>query len=157
MGVLEDAYAVAGMTLTVPTEILEPDTKIESRLRDIFGADAAYTAGGNRFAVALGPLTPDHLVYARAFPFVSDLTPAAAEAYRTKYGFAPKIAVTEGRVYGLGVTRKNADLALQFALDAALVARLAGVFGGVAWMSDAAREFIENWEVESYRQSVAAS
>jgi hypothetical protein len=29
-------------------------------------------------------------------------------------------------------------------------------FGGLEYMSDRAREFIENWEVESYRQSVAS-
>lgn len=30
--------------------------------------------------------------------------------------------------------------------------RLAETFGGINYMTDAHREFIENWEVESYRQ-----
>jgi len=29
---------------------------------------------------------------------------------------------------------------------------LAAAFGGIQFLVDAAREFIENWEVESYRQ-----
>ena len=38
----------------------------------------------------------------------------------------------------------------------AQVMQLAEAFGGIDYMSDRAREFIENWEVESYRQSVAS-
>ena len=59
-------------------------------------------------------------------------------------------------VYGLGVTEKNAGLALLFAQDAAQVMKLSHAFGGLEYMSDRAREFIENWEVESYRQAVAS-
>ena len=43
------------------------------------------------------------------------------------------------------------SLALTLALDGALVKRLARAFGGLQYLSDRAREFIENWEVESYR------
>ncbi|RKX38711.1 MAG: class II aldolase, partial [Verrucomicrobia bacterium] len=35
--------------------------------------------------------------------------------------------------------------------DGALVMRLANTFGGVNYMTDSQRGFIENWEVESYR------
>jgi len=157
MRVLEDTYAAAGVTLDVPVQALPPDPATEARLHELFGTEAAHIADGGRFEVAPGPLSPDHLVYARAFPFTGDLTPATAQAYKAKHGFAPKIAVTAGHVYGLGTTRRNADLALTFALDGALVFRLAQVFGGVEWMTDAARAFIENWEVESYRAAVAAT
>ncbi|MGA1100500.1 MAG: class II aldolase, partial [Opitutales bacterium] len=77
-------------------------------------------------------------------------------AYRTTHGFAPKVVIANGRVYGLGTTEKNARLALEFAMDGAQVMQLSQAFGGVEYMSDPAREFIENWEVESYRQSVAS-
>jgi len=66
------------------------------------------------------------------------------------------VVIANGRVYGLGTTEKNARLALEFAMDGAQVLQLSQAFGGVEYMSDAAREFIENWEVESYRQSVAS-
>ncbi len=36
--------------------------------------------------------------------------------------------------------------------DGALVMQLAEAFGGINYMTDTQREFIENWEVESYRQ-----
>ncbi|SVB75886.1 uncharacterized protein METZ01_LOCUS228740, partial [marine metagenome] len=49
-----------------------------------------------------------------------------------------------------------AELALELAQDGAQVMQLAGAFGGIDYMTDRAREFIENWEVESYRQSVAS-
>jgi rhamnose utilization protein RhaD (predicted bifunctional aldolase and dehydrogenase) len=157
MRVLEDTYAAAGIVLDVPVRPLPPDPATEARLQALFGADAAFLTDGGRFEPAPGPLSPDHLVYARAFPFTGELTAQAAEAYKAKHGFAPKVVVTGGRVYGLGTTRKNAGLALTFALDSALVFQLARAFGGAEWMTDRAREFIENWEVESYRQTVAAS
>jgi len=46
--------------------------------------------------------------------------------------------------------------ALEFAQDGAQVMQLAEVFGGIDYMTDRAREFSENWEVESYRRSVAS-
>ena len=45
---------------------------------------------------------------------------------------------------------------LFFAQDGAQVLKLSQAFGGVEYMSDRAREFIENWEVESYREKVAS-
>ena len=103
-----------------------------------------------------GPITPDHLVYARAYPFTDELTQKNADAYSAKHGFAPKVVIHGGRVYGIGVTEKNAGLALLFAQDGAQVMKLSRAFGGLEYMSDRAREFIENWEVESYRQAVAS-
>ena len=54
-------------------------------------------------------------------------------------------------VFGIGPTDKKASLALEFAQDGALVMQLAEAFGGIEYLSDSSREFIENWEVESYR------
>ena len=39
----------------------------------------------------------------------------------------------------------------ELAQDGALVMQLAEAFGGINYMTDEQREFIENWEVESYR------
>ena len=87
-----------------------------------------------------------------AYDKALDLAQEAAEAYRTERGYAPKVVVTGGCVYGIGTSQTNADLALEFAQDGALVMQLTGAFGGVNMMTDPQREFIENWEVESYRQ-----
>jgi rhamnose utilization protein RhaD (predicted bifunctional aldolase and dehydrogenase) len=54
-------------------------------------------------------------------------------------------------VFGIGTTQEKALLALEFAQDGALVTQLAEAFGGIKYLSDSSREFIENWEVESYR------
>ena len=59
-------------------------------------------------------------------------------------------------MFGIGTSRNNVKPALEFAQDGAQVMQLAEVFGGIDYMTDRAREFNENWEVESYRQSVAS-
>ena len=64
------------------------------------------------------------------------------------------MVIHNNRIYGLGVTEKNAGLALLFAQDGAQVMKLSHAFGGIDYMTDGAREFIENWEVESYRQKL---
>jgi rhamnose utilization protein RhaD (predicted bifunctional aldolase and dehydrogenase) len=92
------------------------------------------------------------LVYSKAFPFAWTLTAESAAKYKAVRGYAPKVIVAGRRIYGLGTSQKNADLALELAQDGALAIRLAEAFGGIEYMTDAAREFIENWEVESYRQ-----
>lgn len=157
METLEKAYAEADVAITVTVEPPSGNDDVETRLRACFGDAAAFVTKGGTFPVAEGPLSPDHLVYARAFPYLGDLDETSVANYIKTHGFPPKVAVVGGQVYGLGTTRKNADLALTFALDAAQVQQLAQAFGGVEWMTDRARSFIENWEVESYREAVASS
>ncbi|MDP6491039.1 MAG: class II aldolase/adducin family protein [Kiritimatiellia bacterium] len=151
MDLLKGAYETAGvsMELAVAASEAAPDT--EATIRKLFGNDAAFIASSGMFPTAPGPITPDHLVYAKAFPFVGDLTAEAVRAYTAERGYAPKVVVAGNRVYGIGASQKNADLALELAQDGALVIQLTEAFGGIHTMSDAQREFIENWEVESYR------
>ena len=126
-----------------------PET--EEKIKELFGADGAFIASSGMFDVAPGPITPDHLVYAKAFPFAAELTAENVAAYQSERGYMPKVVIAGGRVYGIGNSQTNADLALELAQDGALVMQLAEAFGGVEYMTDAQREFIENWEVESYR------
>lgn len=140
--------------LSIPDS--QPDSETEATIQELFGDDAKFVQSSGSFTCVPGPITPDHLVYARAFPFDSDLTKENVASYRATHGFAPKVVIANDRVYGLGNTEKNAGLALEFAMDGAQVLKLSQAFGGVEYMSDPAREFIENWEVESYRQSVAS-
>lgn len=155
MGALDDACRQAGVSQTLEIEETLVDLEMEGRIRQLFGSDAACLASSGRFPVAPGPLTPDHLVYAKAFPFAGPFTEEGAARYKAERGYAPKVVEDGQRVYGIGTSQKNADLALELAQDAALVIQLAQAFGGVEYMTDAAREFIENWEVESYRQKQA--
>jgi hypothetical protein len=67
----------------------------------------------------------------------------------------PRIISCEAGVFGIGTSEKNAHTALIQAQDGALVEQCAQAFGGVLYMTDRARDFIDNWEVEAYRRSVA--
>jgi rhamnose utilization protein RhaD (predicted bifunctional aldolase and dehydrogenase) len=112
-------------------------------------------AGAGRFDPAAGPLTPDHIVYAKSFAYVGRADDAASLArFRRERGYWPQVVSTPSGVFGVGRTLRTARLALDLALDAATVIRLTGAFGGPQFMDDRARMFIENWEVESYRQKV---
>jgi rhamnose utilization protein RhaD (predicted bifunctional aldolase and dehydrogenase) len=151
MDTLSDEYARARISEVVAVADSSNNPKTEEQIPKIFGADAAFITSLGMFDYAPGPITPDHLVYSKAFPFVGDLTAYIAQAYKTQRGYAPKVVVAKERVYGIGRSQKNAELALKLALDGALVIQLSEAFGGIRYMSDAQREFIENWEVESYR------
>jgi rhamnose utilization protein RhaD (predicted bifunctional aldolase and dehydrogenase) len=155
MGALDAAYKKAGIFQTLEIAEASADPAAEEKIKTLFGADSAFIASSGLFAVAPGPITPDHLVYAKAFPFTGALTADAAAEYKAARGYAPKVVIAGKRVYGIGTSQKNADLALELAQDGALVMKLAEAFGGIEYMSVAAREFIENWEVESYRQQQA--
>jgi len=88
-------------------------------------------------------------------PFFQGLEKRVAEnvaAYQEERGYSPKVVVAGDRIYGIGNSQKNADLALELAQDGALVLQLANAFSGINYMTDAQREFIENWEVESCRE-----
>jgi rhamnose utilization protein RhaD (predicted bifunctional aldolase and dehydrogenase) len=151
MNTLKAEYNKAGISqsLEVSEEAESPET--EAQIKQLFGDDAAFIASSGIFVYAPGPITPDHLVYSKAFPYSNELTPETVAKYKAARGYAPKVVVAGDRIYGLGNSQKNADLALELAQDGALVMQLAEVFGGINYMTDAQREFIENWEVESYR------
>ena len=149
MDALKAEYAAAG----IPEElsVVEAGESAEAQVKEAFGDDAAFVAFSGMFGYAPGPISPDHLVYSKAFPFTGDLTAEGAAAYKSERGYAPKVVVAGDGVYGIGNSQKNARLALELAQDGALVMQLTEAFGGVNYMTDAQREFIENWEVESYR------
>ena len=112
-----------------------------------------------------GPLIPDQIVYAGSLPAVVELgegdpvtaTTEAVEAFRTTHGKDPVIVVVPGvAAFGAGRDLAAARNALATFTDALRVARDAGRIGRVQVMDAAERGFIENWEAEAYRQSVAA-
>jgi rhamnose utilization protein RhaD (predicted bifunctional aldolase and dehydrogenase) len=152
MDALKAEYSAAGIVQSLEVPVGEKSPETEAKIQSLFGGDAAFVASSEMFAYAPGPITPDHLVYSKAFPFTAELTEEAVAQYQAERGYAPKIVVAANRVHGIGTSQKNADLALELAQDGALVMQLAAAFGGINYMDDAAREFIENWEVESYRQ-----
>jgi rhamnose utilization protein RhaD (predicted bifunctional aldolase and dehydrogenase) len=152
MNALNAAYRKAGISQTLEIADAAKSPETEEKIKSLFGVDASFVASSGMFPVAPGPITPDHLVYAKALPFAGALTAEAVAKYKAERGYMPKVVVAGRRIYGIGTSQKNADLALELAQDGALVIQLAEAFGGIEYMSVAAREFIENWEVESYRQ-----
>ena len=156
MNALEATYKAAGIFQALEVSDAVVSVETEGKIKELFGEDGAFVASSGMFPVAPGPITPDHLVYSKAFPFTGELTTVAVAQYQADRGYAPKVVISGERVYGIGTSQTNADLALELAQDGALVLQLAEAFGGINYMTDAAREFIENWEVESYRQKQAS-
>jgi len=151
MEALKSEYVAADTSMTLAVSETGHSPKTAQSIQQVFGEDASFMAAGGLFTYAPGPISPDHLVYSKAFPFTGDLTAEGADAYRAERGYAPKLVVAGDGIYGIGTSQRNANLALEFALDGALVMQLTEAFGGIHYMTDAQREFIENWEVESYR------
>jgi rhamnose utilization protein RhaD (predicted bifunctional aldolase and dehydrogenase) len=151
MDTLKAEYDKAGISQSLDISVIPASPETEEQIKAVFGDDASFIASSGIFVYAPGPITPDHLVYSKAFPFSNELTAAAAAQYETARGYAPKLVVAGDHVYGIGNSQSNADLSLELAQDGALVMQLAEAFGGINYMTDIQREFIENWEVESYR------
>lgn len=118
----------------------------------IQAAEVSITESG-LFKVAKGPVTPDHIVYSRSYPFEGELSEQAVRMFQIRNGYLPHVIVTERAIFGMATTPEKAALALELAQDGALVKQLTQAFGGIDYMSDDARQFIESWKVESYEVS----
>lgn len=155
MGGLRAAYKAAGLEAGDVKAAGGPSESEVAQWRQCLtgglGEEAASVAVAGRVEVGCGPISPDHIVYAKSYPFDGVLSVDNLRAFRGLRGYAPRVVVTDRAVMGVGSNDKNAGLALELALDGAVVRHLARAFGGVKYLSDRDRGFIENWEVESYR------
>jgi len=112
------------------------------------------------------PFTPDAIVYCKSnYIFLNDEEPEAVlaqaekaiPAFMAKFGYQPKIFLIKG--IGLVAAGDNAaqcDILLDVFEDAMKIAYLAESFGGAHPMTPSQIDFIDHWEVENYRRSVAA-
>lgn len=160
MEALRSEYDKAGVAMTLETGPAPAEEKVRAMgeaLSGLLSEDAASVVASGSFPVADGPISPDHIVYSKSYPLRGEPTAESVEAFCRKHGYTPRLLAVEGAVYGIGKSDKAASLALEFAQDGSLVMQLAGAFGGVQFMSDRARAFIENWEVEAYRAKVSGS
>ncbi len=158
MDALRRRYAELAVTEEVPVGPVPDEVRVAGWRRTLaaaLGADGAYTAVSGAFDVGAGPISPDHIVYAKSYAFEGVPTEANLRAFRAERGYAPRVVVTEDAVLGVGATEKAARLALELTLDGARIKRLSRAFGGIRYLSDVSRGFIENWEVESYRSKQA--
>ncbi|MDD4968876.1 MAG: SDR family NAD(P)-dependent oxidoreductase [Paludibacter sp.] len=112
------------------------------------------------------PFTPDAIVYCKSnYIFLNDEEPEAVlaeaqksiPAFTTKYGYQPKIFLIKGiGIVAAGDNATQCDILLDVFEDAMKIAYLAESFGGAHPMTQGQIDFIDNWEVENYRRSVAA-
>lgn len=155
MSKLNAKYKQADISTELKIAPLISDTEIviaKKLICDAMQNPDLHIAPSGAFDISTGPITPDHLVYSKCCFFIGLPTQELVEDFKTKYGYAPQVFVFNGAVFGVCESEKAASLALEFAQDGALVEKLAQVFGGIDYMTDRACEFIENWEVESYRK-----
>ena len=130
--------------------------------RFVHDAEGAKLAGD-------GPLSPDQIVYCKSFPLWFDPAqksgeaPAAErlrtewEAHVQKYGYTPKVVLLKGLgMLAIGDTERAAGIVTRVYTDAIKIMLGARRLGGVRYLSQRDREFIDNWEVEQYRRKVSA-
>ncbi|MBN2377595.1 MAG: class II aldolase/adducin family protein [Sedimentisphaerales bacterium] len=151
---LRTHYAQANVSTTLKVEPCPSDAELEpakKKISDALQNDRLSIDTCGAFDVANGPLSPDHIVYSKSYALVEQPTRKAVEIFRDKHGYLPLVFAFDKAVFAAAETETKASLALELAQDGALVKQLAQAFGGIEYMTHRASEFIENWEVESYR------
>jgi len=126
-----------------------------------------YSANG-REIVTRGTVSPDHMVYCKeksmwidpyAKNDISDVLAKKVQAglsqYRRTNEVDPKIVFIHGTgMLAIGDSFREARIALEVYRDFIKVAENTAVFGGPRFMTKSKVDFIEKWEVESYRRKV---
>lgn len=112
------------------------------------------------------PFTPDAIVYCKSnYIFFNDEEPEAVlaeaekaiPAFKDKFGYLPKVLLIKGiGLVAVGDNANQCDIILDVFEDAMQIAWLSKSFGGAHQMTQEQIDFIDNWEVENYRRSVAA-
>jgi len=124
-----------------------------------------YDSGEN-YAKISRPFAPDAIVYCKSnYIFINQEEPEAAlkeaaeviPAFTAKFGYQPKVILVKGiGIVAVGDNAAQCDIILDVFEDAMKIAWLAESFGGPHPMTQQQIGFIDNWEVENYRRSVAA-
>jgi len=112
------------------------------------------------------PFTPDAIVYCKSnYIFINKEQPediiteatVAIPAFTEKFGYLPKVILIKGiGLVAVGDNAAQCDIILDVFEDAMKIAWLSQSFGGYHHMTQNQIDFIDNWEVENYRRSVAA-
>lgn len=160
---LEERYKAAGVDLALKELACDKQVALETspKLRVWLGGEEGpmHVSCAGLFEVSEGPLSPDHIVYAKSFPLISK-APSKEEvaAFKAKNSYMPLVVSIPGKaVLCAGRTLKDSVTVVSLARDAAIVKQYTAAFGGPNFLADRDRLFIENWEVESYRRKVSAT
>ena len=122
-------------------------------------------ASEKAFRPVSSAFTPDHIVYCNPEPlfvgYERELQEQylslgkAVEQYRKRFGYPPRIvAVQQVGVFCCSPNLKQAGSARDLFRDQVKVARYSSSFGGPNPLPDWLVEFVDGWEVESYRRRV---
>ena len=124
-----------------------------------------YDSGKHQQSIAR-PFTPDAIVYCKSnYIFLNEETPEKVlreaekeiSSFTQKHGYLPKVMLVKGiGLVAVGDNASQCDTILDVFEDAMKIAFLARSFGGEHPMTDTQIHFIDHWEVENYRRSVAA-
>ncbi|MCQ2403425.1 MAG: SDR family NAD(P)-dependent oxidoreductase [Lentisphaeria bacterium] len=161
MDALKTAYQTAGistddveMGTASDEDLAEVAPALRTLLADEDGNRAIVHCVGNSAAFE-GPLTPDHVVYAKSFAFRGEATAEAIAAFKAQRGYLPKVVEIPGKaLFTVSQTLNEARSAAIALANARKIEKLTAAFGGVNYLTEEQYSFIENWEVESYRRSV---
>ncbi|MEN6503518.1 MAG: class II aldolase/adducin family protein [Planctomycetaceae bacterium] len=159
LDVLRGRYRQAGVSMELGFGEPAPQADIDkaiAQMSEVLGPQAEHVCVEAPFAVAQGPLTPDHIVYMKSHTLTAQPTPAAIARFVKAHGYMPRVIRCPAGVFAIGTSPRNAQLAMDLAQDGALVEQLTAAFGGVQYMTAAAQDFIDNWEVEAYRRQVSS-
>ena len=161
MDTLKKAYKKAKIAVTDPDlgaiaddALLETAPVLRTLLSDAESNRAIVKAVGNSAAFA-GPLTPDHIVYAKSFAYKGVADAAKLASFQEKYGYQPKVLEIPGKgLFTAGATLNDAKSSAIALANARKIEALTKAFGGPNYLTKKEYSFIENWEVESYRRSM---
>jgi len=126
-----------------------------------------FTSNQSTLSGILKPFIPDQIVYCKAYPLIIPNSDKVIDThdlemmftdYKKRHGFDPKVILLEkGPLVAVEDSKKSADLVLDMFEDAMRISYYSEFFGGPNFMKDDQIAFIENWEVEHYRQKIAKS
>lgn len=126
----------------------------------------SFYASAETYADISRPFTPDGIVYCKSNYLyigkdnVEDIlaqAETAIPAFVGQFGYLPKVILIKGiGLVAVGDNAAQCDTILDVYEDAMKIAALSQHFGGPHPMTQAQIDFIDNWEVENYRRSVAA-
>lgn len=119
-----------------------------------------YAVDRSRFELIAKPFTPDDIVYCKSkYLFVErpfDNIVSQVENFRHNNGYRPNIIVLQGTgIVALNDNVPLAEIALEVFQNMMKVSWLSNNHGGPKFMTTEQIEFIENWEVESYRRKMS--
>ncbi|ASB48033.1 hypothetical protein CDL62_02165 [Alkalitalea saponilacus] len=113
------------------------------------------------------PFTPDIIVYCKSkYIFIDEVSSAEniISEFQLKFnqfvsenGYPPKVVVVKNLgLLSIGDNSAQTDIILDVFEDLLKISWLSESFGGQHFMTDDQISFIDNWEVENYRRSIAA-